>query len=319
LKSNTNMMRINERLKLAYPFDRRVIIGFAIVLLIISPFALTMRSSTIPASKLLAIPPNQSIVSTDVPHVNLTYTTRTLLTDTPVDSGDTIAGDHVTLKATWKPDVNNSRLEVYAPAIPSTLIAEENQTTLEIDTRYLGNNATCTIFASTLLPNGTMMSEQFVDVYIGNFFAPVVRVVSPNGGENWTSLHNITWTASDVNVDDTLLFDVLYSDDSGASFDFLVESTNQTWLEWDCSVLNQEDTYIVEVRATDSIYFSSDRSDNEFSAGLVVTTTTTTTTTTTPTNGSTDIEPRVLAFIAILLISSGVMALVVYYAARKWF
>ncbi|MHA2359369.1 MAG: hypothetical protein ACXAB5_03785, partial [Candidatus Thorarchaeota archaeon] len=125
-----------------------------------------------------------------------------------------------------------------------------------------------------------------------------------------------TWTASDVNVDDTFLFDVLFSDDSGASFDTLVESTNETWFEWDCSGLIQKDTFIVEVRVTDSIYFSSDRSDDDFSAGLVVTPTTTTTTTS---NGPTGIEPRILAFIAILLISSGVMALVVYYAARKWF
>lgn len=310
---------MNEGLKLVYPLDCRAIIGFAIALLVISPFALTMKSTTLFASDQFAIPPNQSIISADVPHVNLTYTTRTLLTDTPVNSGDTIAGDHVTLKATWKPDVNNSRLEVHAPAIPSTLNAEENQTTLEIDTRYLGNNATCTILATTLLPNGTMVSEEFTDVYIGNFFSPVVRVVSPNGGENWTSLHNITWTASDVNADDTLLFDVLFSDDSGASFDVLVESTNQTWFEWDCSGLNQEDTYVVEVRATDSIYFTSDRSDTKFSAGSVVTTTTVTTTTTTTTTSPPTIEPRIVAFVAILLISSGIMALVVYYAARKWF
>ncbi len=316
----TNKLRKNERLKLVYQLDYRAIIGFVIVLLVISPFALIMRSTTRQASEQLSIPVNQSMISAEVPTLNLTYTTRTLLTDTPVNSGDTISGDHITLKATWKPDVNNSRLEVHAPAIPSNLTAEENQTTLEIDTRYLGNNATCTIIATTMLSNGTMIRVEFTDVYIGNFFAPVVRVISPNGGETWTSLHNITWTVTDANVDDTILYDVLFSDDSGESFNVLTESTNQTWFEWDCSSLYQEDTYIVKVRATDGIYFSSDMSDAEFSAGLVVTTTTitTSTTTTTPTNGTT-IEPRIVAFVAILLISSGIMALVVYYAARKWF
>ena len=276
-----------------------------------------MTSTTLLTNDQLSTPSNQTIISADTPHVNLTYTSRTLLTDTPVNSGDTIAGDHVTLKATWTPDVNNSRLEVHAPAIPSTLNAEENQTTLEIDTRNLGNNATCTILATTLLPNGTMLSVEFTDVYIGNFFSPVVRVLTPNGGETWTSIHNITWTASDVNTNDTLLFDVLFSNDSGSSFAILTESTNETWFEWDCSRLNQEDTYIVEVRVTDSIYFHMDRSDAEFSAGSVVTTTTVTTTTT-PTNVTT-IEPRIVAFVVILLLSSGIMALVVYYAARKWF
>jgi hypothetical protein len=314
---------MNERLKLVYQLDYRAIIGFVIVLLVISPFALIMRSKTLQASEQISIPEDQRIISAEVPSLNLTYTTRTLLTDTPVNSGDTISGDHVTLKATWKPDVNNSRLEVHAPAIPSTLIAEKNETTLEIDTRYLGNNATSTIIATTMLPNGTMIRVEFTDVYIGNFFAPVVRVISPNGGETWTSLHNITWTASDVNIDDTLLYDVLFSDDSGASFNVLAESTNLTWFEWDCSSLSQEDTYIVKVQATDGIYFTSDLSDAEFSAGSVMTTTTvttstTTTTTTTTTNGTTD-EWRILAFVAILLISSGIMALFVYYAARKWF
>jgi hypothetical protein len=235
-----------------------------------------------------------------------------------VESGDTIAGDHVTLKTTWQPEVNNSRLEVHAPAIPSILVSDENETTLEIDTRFLGNNATCTIIASTILGNGTVWTEEFTNVYIGNFFVPRVQVVTPNGGENWTSLHNITWTASDVNTDDTLHYDVLFSDDSGTTYVTLVKSTNKTSFEWDCSNLEKGDNYTVEVRVTDSIYFNSDWSDSEFSAGLVVTTPLPTTTTTTPTTNPT-FDPRIMAFVAILLISSGIMALVVYYAARKWF
>jgi hypothetical protein len=76
-----------------------------------------------------------------------------------------------------------------------------------------------------------------------------------------------------------------------------------------------KDNYTVEVRATDGIYFTSDWSDEEFSAGTIATTTPTTTTTTTDPG----IESRIAAFVAILLFSSGIIALVVYYAARKWF
>jgi hypothetical protein len=112
----------------------------------------------------------------------------------------------------------------------------------------------------------------------------------------------------------------MFSDDSGASFKTLIESTNKTWFEWNCSGLDKKDNYTVEVRATDSIYFSSDRSDAEFSAGTVVTTTPpTTTTTTSPTPTDPGLESRIVAFVAILLFSSAIMALVVYYAARKWF
>ncbi|MFX1483849.1 MAG: hypothetical protein ACFFCP_11760 [Promethearchaeota archaeon] len=315
MKSNTRDERIQERLKLVTTNAHRILFGFCLILLVISPFAIKSNFASSQASGPLSPPSTADEVSAEIPLVYLYYTTRTLLTDTPVNSGDIIAGDHVTLKSSWQPVVTNSRLEVHAPAIPATLSLEENQSILEIDTRYLGNNATCSIIASTRLTNGTILSKEFTNVYIGNFFAPKVTVISPNGGEDWQTPHNITWSASDVNADDTLLFDVLYSDDAGASFNMLVKSTTQSWFEWDCSGLNQGDTYLVEVRATDGIYFSSDRSDATFSAGSIVTTTTTTTTTSTPPT----IEPRILVFVALLLVSSTVMALVVYYAAKKWF
>jgi hypothetical protein len=235
----------------------------------------------------------------------------------PVESGDTISGDHLTLKAEWtSTSVNMSRLEVDAPAIPAVLAIEENQSTVEIDTRALGNNATCTITCTALLSNGTVLSFEFTDVYIGNYFVPKVIVLTPNGNESWVDVHNITWIGSDLNVDDSLLYDVLYSSNSGTSFETLVSSTNLTWFEWDCTNLINTDTYLIEVRVRDGIYFSSDRSDSMFTAGTIVTSTTTPTT---PTTTPTPLDPRIVAFIAILLFSSALMALVVYYAARKWF
>ncbi|MFW9808851.1 MAG: hypothetical protein ACFFE6_05640 [Candidatus Thorarchaeota archaeon] len=304
--------------KLVGILDVRTIIGLVMVLLIASPFTLFANRPSIVLGDIDIESSYYQAGSVEVPTLSLTYTTRTLLTDTPVVSGAKLSGDHVKLKAVWTPAMNKSRLEVHAPAIPSTLSAEENETSLEIDTRALGNNATCTIIASTWLSNGTMISEEFVNVYIGNFFMPKVTVLDPNGGENWTSHHDIIWYAYDTNTDDILLFDVLFSDDSGASFSLLASSINQTWFEWDCANLPKMDTYVIEVRVTDGIYFTSDRSDSVFSAGLISTTPTTTTTTTT-TIGPNEIETRILAFMAILLVSSGVMALIVYYAARKWF
>ena len=265
-----------------------------------------------------AHPPVQLILSGNTVSVNLSYTSRTNLTDTPVKSGDTIAGDHVVLKSEWTPSlVNRTRLEINAPAIPRILALELDQLTLEIDTRVLGNNASCIITSTAWLTNGSVIAVQFTNVYIGNFFVPEVKVIAPNGGEDWTSIHNITWTASDVNADDVLRFDVMLSTDSGKSFETLISSFNRTWFEWDCHGLPRLDTYMVRIRVTDGIYYNSDTSDDTFTAGTIATTTTTTTTgppTTTP-----GLEPRIIAFVAILLFSSGVMALVVYYAARKWF
>lgn len=288
--------------------------GLATVLLLVLSLILPAMSSTsIYTLEIESISP-PSLPSAETPSLNLTYTTRTFLIDTPVKSGDVIAGDHVTLKATWTPTpVNTTRLEVHAPAIPAVLSVEENQSIIEIDTRALGNNATCTIIATTWLANGTMISFEFTDVYIGNYFVPKVTVLSPNGNETWASLHNITWIATDKNFDDGFLYDVMYSSDSGSSFETLVSATSLTWFEWDCSNLIKMDTYIVRVRVTDGIYYSTDQSDTTFTAGIVVTSTTLPPTTTP------GLEPRIIAFVAILLFSSAVMALVVYYAARKWF
>ena len=257
-------------------------------------------------------------LSAETPEFNLSYTSRTNLIDTPLKSGDVIAGDHVTLKAEWTSSlVNRSRLEIHAPAIPTMIEVEDNEATLTIDTRTLGNNATCSITSTAWLTNGSIWTIEVTNVYIGNYFVPKVKVLSPNGGENWTDIHSIAWTASDPNADDTLLFDVLYSSNSGKSFETLVSSTSLTLFEWDCTDLNKSDTYLVRVQVTDGIYFNSDRSDSTFTAGAIVTSPTTPTTS--PTTTTPGIEPRILAFVAILLISSGVMALVVYYAARKWF
>jgi hypothetical protein len=102
----------------------------------------------------------------------------------------------------------------------------------------------------------------------------------------------------------------------------IATSISNKWLEWNCSALDKLDTYLVEVRVTDGIYFSSDRSESTFTAGDIVhstTTSTTTTTTTTGTNTTSTLDPRLTAFVVILLVSSSVMAIVVYYAAKKWF
>jgi hypothetical protein len=223
------------------------------------------------------------------------------------------------LHAEWNESiVDRSRLEVFAPAIPARLIEDVEDHVTEIDTRVLGNNATCFINATAWFSNGSIFHQTFENVYIGNFFIPHIRILSPNGNENWTGIHNITWTASDFNSDDVLSFDIFISSDGGISFDTLTTSISTTWYQWDTTGLDRLDTYIVKVRATDGIYFSSDSSDANFTAGDVITTTTTTTTTTTGTN-TTLFEPRLMAFIVILLMSSSIMAVVVYYAARKWF
>ena len=215
--------------------------------------------------------------------------------------------------------MNRSRLEVVAPAIPATLAVEQNTPTLEIDTKGLRNNATCLINSTAWLTNGSVVSIVYQNVYIGNYFVPKVSVLVPNGGEEWTNVNTIRWLASDVNVGDTLRYDVRISDDSGVTFVTIASSITQKSFDWNCSEYDKLDTYLVEIRATDGIYFSYDRSDSLFSAGEVPVNSTSTTTSTTTNTTTPPIDYRIAAFMAIILISSVTMALVVYYVARKWF
>ena len=262
----------------------------------------------------------QNTISADSIRLELTYYTSSNLTETPVLPNSTIAGDHVILRARWtSSDVNKTRLQVLAPAIPTSLSIEKNTYIIEMDTRNLGNNATCLINSTAWLSNGSVISEIFQNVYIGNYFVPRVTVISPNGGEEWTGVNTIIWFGFDINSDEYLRYDVRISSDSGVTFETVASSLIQKYFHWNCSLYDKADTYLVEVRATDGIYISSDRSNSPFTAGEIITNWTTTTTSTTTSNHTTLIDGRIAIFIAILVLSSSVMALAVYYLGRKWF
>ncbi len=270
-------------------------------------------SNNIPESR-------QSTISADPVRLELTYHTSINLTDVPVLSNSTIAGDHIILRARWTTsDVNRSRLQVIAPAIPNSISKEQDTNVLEIDTRNLGNNATCLINSTVWLTNGSVLSEIFQNVYIGNYFVPRVTVITPNGGEVWTGMNTITWLGFDINADESLHYDVRISSDSGVTFVTVASSLTQKFFKWNCSSNEKLDTYLVEIRATDGIYISSDRSNGLFTAGEIITNWTTTTTSTTTSNQTSLIDSRIAIIVAILVLSSAVMALVVYYVARKWF
>ena len=261
----------------------------------------------------------QNILSADTPKINLTYRTSTNPTEIVVLPNSMIAGDHVILRAEWSVSVvNKSRLQVIASAIPTALSVEQNTHIIEIDTRSLGNNATCLINSTAWLTNGSVISRIFQNVYIGNYFVPKVTILTPNGGEEWAGVNTIRWLGSDVNADENLCYDVRISSDSGVTFSTIATSITQKYYDWNCSSYDKLDTYFVEIRVTDGIYFSSDQSNSPFTAGELATNLTTTTTTTTSNNTSL-IDSRVAVFVAILVISSAVMALVVYYVARRWF
>lgn len=247
--------------------------------------------------------------------VMLTYHSRWNPAPMPVSSDDTISGDHIILNATWLPQgiIVQTKIEVNATAIPRTISNESLSATAWIDTRGLGNNATCIITVSGLMYNGTSAKQTITNVFIANFFVPHVRVISPNGGEHWTGAHNITWIGWANTSDEQLTYEVLLSSDSGATFELLGKGLNDTWFTWYTQGFLNLSTYVIEVRVSDGIYTSHDTSDGTFTAGDVPVATTTTTTTTT------DHSFIVALFVSAAIISCAVMSLVVYYLAKRWY
>ena len=129
----------------------------------------------------------------------------------------------------------------------------------------------------------------------------------------------IQWWAYDQNGDDVLHYDVRISSDSGVSFETVASSISQKFFNWNCTLYDELETYLVEIRVTDGIYFASDRSNSLFTAGEVQPNITSTTTTTTNGTYTIPIETRIAIFLTVLVGSSAIMALVVYYVSRKWF
>ncbi|MHA2387049.1 MAG: hypothetical protein ACXAEE_12640 [Candidatus Thorarchaeota archaeon] len=298
------------------------ILFLLIVVMLISPMLFQMQP--LPDANPTRHPRDISQPAAEDVFLNLTYWSRTNSTIGTVSSGDKIGGDHVMLNATWTPSglVDSVGIEVNATAIPSVISNSSTSNSVQIDTRSLGNNGTCTINATVWLLNGSIYSKTVENVFIGNFFTPRVTVLTPNGGETWIGVNNVTWDAWDTNRDESLTYEVLMSFDSGVTFQSIASNLNKTWYLWDCSECPILNTYLIEVSVTDGIYYVSDRSDANFTAGGMISPTTTppsppssTSTTTPPPNG----DPRVATFLVLFVVSSGIMALVVYYAAKKWF
>lgn len=289
-----------------------------LLLLIISPGLFLFAEPQISDASLSS----EFVQSAETPVLSLSYYSRWNTSLTPISSGAQIIGDNIILNATWTPTdfSNRTVILVNATAIPTVIENDSNTSSVEINTRSIGNNATCTINVTTWLTNGTELSEMFYDIFLGNFFIPHVTVLTPNGGEVWDDVHNITWHAWDNNTDETLTYDVLFSDDAGLSFQRMTSGHTNTWFEWNTTEFQIQDSYLIEVRVRDGIYTSFDRSDGVFTAGNITSVTTppssTPTTTTTP---PVPFDFRIATFIAAAIMAAAILSMIVYYQAKSQF
>jgi hypothetical protein len=97
--------------------------------------------------------------------------------------------------------------------------------------------------------------------------APVVAVLSPNGGETWTTTgtYTVTWTASDADGD-PLTYSVLYSPD-GSNWVPVGAITAETQLVVNAAEVAGSTNARIRVMASDGVNTSSDESDEVFSVG----------------------------------------------------
>lgn len=95
--------------------------------------------------------------------------------------------------------------------------------------------------------------------------APVVKLLSPNGGESWigTGRQAISWTASD-NDGDLLTYALQYSRDGGQTWQLIADQLKETSYEFDASWLPGSQQARVRVIATDGVNTSRDQSDALF-------------------------------------------------------
>ncbi|MFX1577312.1 MAG: fibronectin type III domain-containing protein [Promethearchaeota archaeon] len=93
---------------------------------------------------------------------------------------------------------------------------------------------------------------------------PIVTLNYPNGGETVNNTITITWTAFDPNKDPILGYDLLYSNDSGASWYPFVIGIMGTSFVWNTTEVPNGNNYLIRVAAFDYELVGIDDSDAVF-------------------------------------------------------
>ncbi|UCG01109.1 MAG: S8 family serine peptidase [Candidatus Heimdallarchaeota archaeon] len=148
----------------------------------------------------------------------------------------------------------------------------ETGTTATVDSNGFGQNDVFEIvvkgFTGTSLDWLPFTEYRVTDVTIINQFSPTVEVIYPNGGETvGPDPVTITWDSSDPNVEDTLLYSVYVSNDSGETWERLVRNRREiSSYEWDPidEGFTPGSQYLVNVSVTDGLFKTSDISDAVF-------------------------------------------------------
>jgi hypothetical protein len=165
-----------------------------------------------------------------------------------VRNGSYLEGDHIVLNATFLghsgfvEPFNTSIIIVGGNLNDSALAA-----TVSLDTYFLATNGSYSIEVLTTDSLDQSTSVLYEDVFLGNFFTPVVDVEEP--AEVSEGVYNITWTCTDQNQDDIHFYDIWISMDGGTSYQLLARNLTLTWFTWNSTGFIAHDEFTWRIRA----------------------------------------------------------------------
>jgi hypothetical protein len=93
--------------------------------------------------------------------------------------------------------------------------------------------------------------------------APNVEVTDPNGGEVYSGIIRVNWTAVDFDSD-PLTFDVYFSDNNGTDWTPLATGLSILQYDWNTTMHDDGIGYMIRVEASDGIQSTLDDSDTQF-------------------------------------------------------
>lgn len=114
--------------------------------------------------------------------------------------------------------------------------------------------------------NETIEMQELIDIISSINHPPIVSIISPNGGENWTGIHDIIWFAEDLDGD-ILSFDIKLSENGGNSYPTTLAhglGTNTRTFFWNTSYFENGTNYSIKIIVDDGITTSEDNCNSSF-------------------------------------------------------
>ena len=103
------------------------------------------------------------------------------------------------------------------------------------------------------------------DFSIKNNSIPGITLNAPIGGETWSGTEEITWTATDADISNSLSLDIYYSSNSGSTWLKLAcNEENDGQFSWDTKTVPNDSSYRVKVEVSDGKNTVNDSSDFDF-------------------------------------------------------